>query len=78
MELSVQQRKSLELGDAVNVSEAGIACVLIRADVFARLRHIVYDDSPLSADEKTRLLIEAGKRAGWDDPEMDLYENRAP
>lgn len=78
MELSVQQRESLERGEAVNVSEAGIACVLVRADVFARLKHLVYDDSPLSAAEKTRLLIEAGKRAGWDDPEMDVYNDLIP
>lgn len=78
MELSLQQRELLERGDAVHLSEAGIACVLVRADVFARLKHLVYDDSPLSAEEKTRLLIEAGKRAGWDDPEMDFYNDLAP
>lgn len=78
MDLSLQQRESLERGDAIPLSEAGIACVLVRADVFARLKYLVYDDSPLSADEKTRLLIEAGKRAGWDDPEMDVYNDLVP
>lgn len=52
MELSLQQRELLERGDAVHLSEAGIACVLVRADVFARLKHLVYDDSPLSAEEQ--------------------------
>lgn len=37
-----------------------------------------YDDSPLADEEKRALLIKAGLRAGWDDPEMDVYNDLDP
>ncbi len=52
-------------------------CVVLLANVYDRLKNLIYDDSPLTSEEKTRLLIEAGKRAGWDDPEMDIYNDLA-
>jgi hypothetical protein len=29
----------------------------------------------LTPEERAGLLREAGKRAGWDDPEMDIYND---
>jgi hypothetical protein len=46
--------------------------VLVPADVFERLNLLV-EHEPLSKEEQRWLLREAGKRAGWDDPEMDVY-----
>jgi hypothetical protein len=37
-----------------------------------------YDDSPLTEEEQRELLIQAGLRAGWDDPEMDVYNDLDP
>ena len=37
-----------------------------------------YDDSPLVDEERRALLIKAGLRAGWDDPEMDVYNDLDP
>jgi hypothetical protein len=51
--------------------------VLLRADIYERL-HLLFEGGPLSKDEQKWLLNEAGKRAGWDDPEMEVYEDRAP
>jgi hypothetical protein len=33
-----------------------------------------YNDEPLTDDEKLAALRHAGERAGWDDPELDVYE----
>ena len=30
---------------------------------------------PLTEEERRALLIQAGLRAGWDDPEMDIYND---
>ncbi len=51
--------------------------VLLRADIYERL-HLVFEKGPLSKAEQQVLLHEAGKRAGWDDPEMDIYDDLAP
>ena len=49
--------------------------VLLRADVYERLRRLVYDDTPPSDEEKRGQLAESGSRAGWDDPEMNVYDD---
>lgn len=77
MDLTESQLQAVKLGEPVRVlaPEVGSECVVVRADVFDRLKNILYDDTPFSAGEKSRLLIEAGLRAGWDDPEMDVYND---
>ncbi len=35
----------------------------------------LFEADPLSTEEKQELLRRAGKRAGWDDREMDVYDN---
>lgn len=51
--------------------------VLLRAEVYERLR-VLFDRGPLSEREQRFALQEAGKRAGWDDPEMDIYNDLDP
>ena len=48
--------------------------VLIADEQFDRLRSLL-DLEPLSLDEQRVALRDAGKRAGWDDPEMDVYDH---
>jgi hypothetical protein len=63
IELTEQQRRALaEAGDTpptVTDPETATEYVLVRADVYAKLRAVV--------DGMT-------KRAGWDDPALDDYE----
>ena len=77
MNLTEAQLQVVKLGEPVRVvaPEVGCECVVVRADVFDRLRNLIYDDAPLSPEQKSRLLLEAGLRAGWDDPEMDVYND---
>jgi hypothetical protein len=50
---------------------------LIPADVYERVQ-VLFDQGPLSLQEQRFLLEQAGKRAGWDDPEMDIYNDLDP
>ena len=51
--------------------------VLLKGDVFDRL-HPLLQAGSLSKEEQRFLLEQAGRRAGWDDPEMDFYDDLAP
>ncbi len=51
--------------------------MLLKAEVFDRL-HRLLDGCPVSKEEQQFLLAQAGRRAGWDDPEMDIYDDLAP
>jgi hypothetical protein len=46
---------------------------LIAREQYERLKPLLQDD-PLSDQEQRELLRQAGRRAGWDDPEMDAYD----
>jgi hypothetical protein len=79
MELTEEQRRKVcEVnGDPIMLTdpETQQEYVLLRADVYERLKRLVYDDSPPTDEEKRRQLAESGKRAGWDDPKMAVYDN---
>lgn len=59
--------------------ETNTAYVVLPAEIFEQMQNgIYYDDSPITEEEQTALLIECGLRAGWDDPEMDVYNDLDP
>jgi hypothetical protein len=49
---------------------------LIPGELYERLRPLLAPE-PLSQEEQKFLLGQAGRRAGWDDPEMDAYDEVA-
>ena len=49
--------------------------VLIRAELYERIKTLLYDDSDWTPEEQLSLLAASGKQAGWDDPAMDVYDN---
>lgn len=51
--------------------------VVIRADVYERLKPFL-EDEPLTEAEELGLLREMGRTAGWDEPEMDVYNDLDP
>lgn len=56
--------------------ETGEEYVLLPAQAFD---HLTADDGPtLTRQEQLGLLAAAGRRAGWDDPEMDVYNELDP
>ena len=47
--------------------------VLVARDQYERLRPL-FEAEPMTQQEQRELLRQAGKRAGWDDSEMDDYD----
>ena len=59
--------------------ETNVEYVVLTAETYEQVRNgTYYDDSPLTEEEQTALLIECGLRAGWNDPEMDVYNDLDP
>ena len=59
--------------------ETNVEYVVLPIETFERMRKgLYYDDGPITEEEQTALLIEFGLRAGWDDPEMDVYNDLDP
>lgn len=77
IELTEEQRRELRGAGEAPVRlvdpETKQEYVAVRAEVYARLQGLLYDDPPWTAEERDALALEAGKHAGWDD--MDEYEN---
>ena len=53
--------------------------VVVPVETFELMRKgVYYDDGPITEEERRYHLIQAGLRAGWDDPEMDVYNDMVP
>jgi hypothetical protein len=52
--------------------------IVLPAAVYDQMQTRLYDDTPLTDEEKQALLLKAGLRAGWDGPEMDVYNDLDP
>src|SRR5205814_7121195 len=79
IELTEQQRQEVRQanGEAARAIDPGTKqeYVLIRVELYERLKSLLYDDGDWTPEEQLSLLAESGKRAGWDDPAMDIYDN---
>jgi hypothetical protein len=51
--------------------------VLLPAERYDRLV-TDFDDDPLTDADRLHLIRHAGERAGWDDPEMHVYDQLDP
>ena len=49
----------------------------VRADVYERFKSL-FEEDPVTEQERLFQLQQFGKRAGWDDPEMDVYDDLDP
>lgn len=75
MNLTPEQVESATRGEPVRVSVDGSELVLVRADLYQRVKSLVYDDRELTDEDMRSLLAAIGERAGWLDPSMDVYDN---
>lgn len=76
MTLTETQREAIRRGQVVHLTEpeTQLECVVVRADVYDRVRSLFIDDGPLTSEEKRAAIQAAGLRAGWEDPELYVYE----
>ena len=81
IQLTENQWADIEGGDApVRVSSPGRSdsFVLVRAEVYERFKSLFEIDPRYRAGERLFQLQQFGKRAGWDDPAMDIYDELDP
>ena len=48
--------------------------LLIAREQYERIKPL-FEEDPITPEEQLELLRQAGRRVGWDDPEMDAYDN---
>jgi hypothetical protein len=51
--------------------------VLVRAEVYERFKSL-FEEDPVTEEERLNHLRQFGRRAGWDDPAMDVYDDLDP
>ena len=62
MTFTKEQREAVETSGTVPMTIDGIPCVVVRADVYDRVKRIVeYDDSEMHPDQAYPVMLEA-----WD------------
>ena len=74
IELTAEQRLALNT-DAPRVFDplTHTTYVLVKEEVYERFEALLVPDR-LTHSEQQAALYKAGLRAGWDDPEMDVYD----
>ena len=79
MNLTSEQQRAIDNGEAVEVTVDGKKYAMLQWEIFQKMKGLVeYDDAIWSKEEKEALLKSFGQKAGWDDPELDVYEQYRP
>jgi antitoxin (DNA-binding transcriptional repressor) of toxin-antitoxin stability system len=73
MQFTSEQLEAVRSGQSVRLTEEGTDIVVLRADVFERLRDLLYDDSSWSDEEMDLLAAEDADRLGWEG--MESYQD---
>jgi hypothetical protein len=78
IELNEEQRRELkaEVPRAID-PQTKTTYVLVREDAYERMQALLAPQR-LPISEQQALLHAAGLRAGWDDPDMDIYDREEP
>jgi hypothetical protein len=66
-----------ELPVRVSDPARGATFVLVPAEVYERFKSL-FEEDPLTEQERLFQLQQFGKRGGWDDPQMDVYDELDP
>lgn len=74
MDLTSEQIQAIDHGDAVAVNVDGRQCVVLRQEIYDRVKRVMeYDDSEMSPEEAYPAILRA-----WDqeaDPGLDAYQD---
>jgi hypothetical protein len=73
MQFTQEQLEAVRRGQSVHLHEGGTDLVVLRADIFERLRDSLYDDSPWSDEEMDLLAAEDADALGWEG--MEPYQD---
>lgn len=75
MHLTKDQFEQAKSGRAVEIAENGEEFVLIRKDLYERVKAVLYDDSEPSHDELRAIFARGVESSDWNDPAMDVYDD---
>ena len=77
MHLTSEQVTSIKEGEPVRLTpdEIGTACVVVRADVYDRVKTLIYDDSDVSPRELYHFVDGVMAEDDADDPTLAEYQN---
>ena len=75
MNLTEQQKMAVRSGEAVRVQADDLECVVVRADVYDRVRKSLYSDTDWTDDELRRSLAKSAEANGWNEQRMTDYDN---
>jgi hypothetical protein len=75
MQLNEHQKTALRNGEAVRTRDKDLECVVMRADIYDRVRQLLYDDGDWTDDELRGMLAKSAEANGWNEPGMDAYDN---
>lgn len=76
MTFTQEERKAIEHAGSVAVTVDGIDCVVLRAEVYDRVRAVLTNS--LDHDELRAILARSAENSDWLDPSMDIYDEYAP
>ncbi len=76
----LQQMVRASKGQPVRLADpkTNVEYVVLPAELFDQMQGLLYEDNSLTDDEARNLLVRAGIRAGWNDAEMDIYNELDP
>lgn len=76
MTLTATEVAAVKHGEPVTISppEVGTECVLLRKDVFERVRKLIYDDSEYEPREGMALINDVMAEDDANDPWLDSYQ----
>ncbi len=72
MQFTEDQLDAVRKGATVRLTEGDMDLIVVRADVFARLKESLYDDTPWTDEEMDLLAAENADFLGWEG--METYQ----
>jgi hypothetical protein len=72
MTFTREQREAVEASGVVPMTIEGIECVVLRADVYDKVRTVLSDG--LTHEELRGTLARSAQGSDWLDPAMDIYD----
>jgi hypothetical protein len=75
LQMTDEQQQAIDRGEAVRLTVGATECVVLRRDVYERVKAVLCDGGDVSDEEAARLGWEAGLTIGWDTPEMAEYDD---
>ena len=76
IELTEAQRHAVSSQENPTIidPDTNAAYVLVRKELFDRIRSLLYDDSEMTHEDLRLLLAHSSKENGWDEPGMEAYD----